>query len=197
MSNFDFAALFERIALLDTIEQDLAAAGIKISATQPDFTQDCTLPLIFPSRQPSISMAGVKKFSVGFKPNQMLGTYTYDLNFIYLHIKKKQAQGVQQFRALEYQAPIMNNVALFIKAMLRQHAWLGVASILPGAMAIDQDLDGPKGGGYLGATITLNVVDIYQGFNPDAALSGSNDLNYRIIDNGGLRITGAGDNRIV
>ena len=143
------------------VDIDLTDAGISIEAVQPLLAQNCKTPLMFPSRNPSINVTSVKRFSFGAATNggrRHKGTTTYTLDWIYLHIE--YTKGLLPH---EYEVPIRQNLARIFRAIVRNDRALGVGRVLPTSAEIDYNIQDPTSGKlFLGAHVVLAVDEIYE-----------------------------------
>lgn len=161
--SFDFAGLKANIAAL--VDTDLTDRGITILETQPISFQNCKTPTMFPSRNPTIAIQEIKRFSfgqaappVGYKHK---GTARYTLDYVYLHIE--YAQGLNQN---EYETPISKNLSAIARAITRNDRRLGAPQSLYvqfQSAEIDYNLQEPVSGKqYLGAHVVLAVTEIFE-----------------------------------
>lgn len=160
---FDFAGLKANIAAI--VDTDLTDRGITILETQPFSFQNCKTPTMFPSRNPTIAVQEVKRFSFG-QANPPVGikhkgTARYTLDYVYLHIE--YTQGLNQN---EYEVPISRNMAAIMRAITRVDRRLGAPQSLyvkVQSAEIDYNLQEPVSGKvYLGAHIVLAVTEIFE-----------------------------------
>lgn len=140
------------------VEQDLIDRHITLQAVQPDFDQDCQVPLVFPAGSPSVTVQSVKKFSLGRAPAQFSGTTQYTLHFVYLHILAKQPS--TGFKVSQYESAIRQNIGAIFAALIKHRLSLGTNVLIPGTASIDSELQGPKGRYYLGGTFDVVVTEL-------------------------------------
>lgn len=145
-------------AIVDT---ELTSAGITIYAVQPLLAQDCRTPLMFPSRNPTVNVQSVKRFSFGDASNggrRHKGTTSYTLDWIYLHV-----QYTQGLNPREHEAKIRENVAAIFRAITRRDRSLGVGRVMVTSADIDYNLGDPTSGKqFLGAHIVITVDEIFE-----------------------------------
>lgn len=160
---FDFAGLKANIAAI--VDTDLTDRNITILETQPMSFQNCQTPTMFPSRNPTVTVQEVKRFSFGqaVPPvgQKHKGTARYTLDYVYLHIE--YTQGLNQN---EYEVPISKNLAAIARAITRVDRRLGAPQSLYvqfQSAEIDYNLQEPVSGRqYLGAHVVLSVVEIFE-----------------------------------
>lgn len=142
-------------------DSELTGAGITFHAIQPYLGQDCKTPMLFPSRNPTIQVQGVKRFSFGDATNggrRHKGTTQYTLDWIYLHI-----ENTQKLNAREYEVAIRQNLAIIFRAIVRRDRSLGVGRVMPQSAEIDYNIQDPTSGRlFLGAHIVLAVDEIFE-----------------------------------
>lgn len=159
MSGFLWPDVITNIAGL--VDVELTDAGIKIYATQPLLGQDCRTPLMFPSRNPTVQVQNVTRFSFGQATNggrRHKGTTTYTLDWIYLHVEYTQGLNTR-----EHEAKIRENLAAIFRSIVRRDRSLGVGRVLPTSAEIDYNLADPTSGKqFLGAHIVLTVDEIFE-----------------------------------
>lgn len=159
MSGFLWTDVKANIAAI--VDQELIDAGITIYPIQPLLGQDCRTPLMFPSRNPTIAVQSVARFSAGSASNGgrlHKGTTRYTLDWIYLHIEY-----TQQLNPREYEVKIGQNLAAIFRAIVRRDRSLGVGRVLPISAEIDNNLQDPTSGKiYLGAHVVLAVDEIFE-----------------------------------
>jgi hypothetical protein len=160
---FDFASIKANIAAI--VDQDLTERGITILATQPVSFQNCQTPVMFPSRNPTINLQQVTRFSFGAANpptgRAQRGQTRYTLDYVYLH-----AEYTQQTNQNEYEVPISRNLSAIIRAITRVDRSLGRAHqhrVLFQSAEIDYNLQEPVSGKqYLGAHVVLAVDEIFE-----------------------------------
>jgi len=148
-------------AIAAIVDPDLTTHGIEIHAVQPLLGQNCKLPALFPSRNPSISVISTRRLTFGDFSNggrQHKGTITYTLDWIYLHIEY-----TQQLNRSEYEAAIRQNLAAIFRAIMRRDRTLGIVRVMPSSAEIDYDIQDPTSGKqFLGAHIVLTCDEIFE-----------------------------------
>ena len=156
---FEFSNLKENIAAIS--DADLTERGITFLATQPVSFQNCKTPVMFPSRNPTIALQEVKRWSFGSASNggrRHKGTTRYTLDYVYLHIEY-----TQDLNQNEYETPIAHNLAAIIRAITRYDRMLGVGRVMVQSADIDYNLQEPVSGKqYLGAHVVLAVDEIFE-----------------------------------
>lgn len=161
MSGFEWNSVIDQIAALGATDAELTERGITTVSIQPLLGQNCKTPILFPSRNPTVQVQSVKRFSFGAATNggrRHKGTTQYTLDWIYLHIEY-----TQQLNAREYETAIKANLAAIFRAIVRRDRSLGVGRVLPQSAEIDYNLQDPTSGKqFLGAHIVLMVDEIYE-----------------------------------
>lgn len=159
MTGFLWPEVITQIAGI--VDVELTDAGITFHAIQPYLGQDCKTPMLFPSRNPSVSVQSVTRFSFGSATNlgrRHKGTTKYTLDFIYLHIEYTQGINTR-----EHEAAIRQNLAAIFRAIVRRDRNLGVGRVLPQSAEIDYNIADPTSGKqFLGAHIVLMVDEIFE-----------------------------------
>lgn len=159
MTAFIWPDIITNIAAI--VDPELTAAGITIQAVQPLLAQNCVTPLLFPSRNPSINVTKVQRYSFGEATNggnRHKGVTAYTLDWIYLHIE--YTRGLLPY---EYEIPIRQNLAAIFRAIVRRDRTLGVGRVLPLSAEIDYNIQDPTSGKmFLGAHIVLGVDEIFE-----------------------------------
>lgn len=161
MSAFLWNDVITQIAALGETDSELSQLGISTYAVQPLLGQNCRTPLLFPSRNPTVQVQSVKRFTFGAASNggrRHKGTTTYTLDWIYLHVEYDQ-----QLNTNEYEAAIRSNLAAIFRAITRRDRSLGVGRVLPASAEIDYNLADPTSGKqFLGAHFVLMVDEIIE-----------------------------------
>lgn len=162
-NNLDYSAVFSAIAAIQ--DPEWLALKLRARATEPDYEQDPIMPVFFPSRSPSIRNTDVIRWAGGDSLT-FTGTVTYELNFVYLHIKKQQNER-DNVKPNQYSQVILSNIGAIYRGILRNGRSLvcfppSTSEILPGQAAIDLDVISPKGEAFLGATFNVKVIEIVQ-----------------------------------
>ena len=161
MSGFLWNDVITQVATLGATDADLIERGITTVSIQPLLGQNCKTPILFPSRNPTVNVQGVTRFSFGGATNggrRHKGTTTYTLDWIYLHI-----ENTQQLNAREHEAAIRDNRAAIFRAITRRDRTLGIGRVLPQSAEIDYNLQDPTSGRqYLGAHIVLLCNEIIE-----------------------------------
>jgi hypothetical protein len=143
------------------VDVELTNAGINLHSIQPLLAQNCITPLMFPSRNPSVNVTSVKRYSFGDASNggnRHKGITTYTLDWIYLHVE--YTQGLNPY---EYEVPIRQNLAAIFRAVVRRDRTLGVGRVLPVSAEIDYNIQDPTSGKmFLGAHLVLGVDEIFE-----------------------------------
>lgn len=159
MSGFIWNDVIVNIAGI--VDPELTAAGITLHSVQPLLAQNCETPLMFPSRNPSISVTNVTRLTFGQATNggrRHKGTTTYTLDWIYLHIEY-----TQKLLPYEYEVAIRQNLAAIFRAIVRRDRSLGVGRVLPVSAEVDYNIQDPTSGKmFLGAHVTLAVDEIFE-----------------------------------
>jgi len=159
MTGFIWPDVIENIAAIS--DQELIEAGITLHAIQPLLAQDCRTPLMFPSRNPTITVQAVKPLTFGKPTNggrRAKGQTQYTLDWIYLHVEY-----TQQLNTREHERAIQRNLAAIFRALVRHRSMLGVNWIIPQSAEIDYNLADPTSGKqFLGAHVVLSVNEIYE-----------------------------------
>ena len=159
MTAFEFADVKANIAAI--VDNELTERGITFMATQPVSFQNCKTPVMFPSRNPTIALQEVKRWSFGSASNggrRHKGTTRYTLDYVYLHIEY-----TQDLNQNEYETPIAHNLAAIIRAITRYDRMLGVGRVMVQSADIDYNLQEPVSGKqYLGAHVVLAVDEIFE-----------------------------------
>jgi hypothetical protein len=159
MSAFLWNDVIANIASI--VDPELTTAGISIEAVQPLLAQNCQTPMMFPSRNPSVSVTKVQRYSFGQATNggnRHKGITTYTLDWIYLHIE--YTQGLLPY---EYEVPIRQNLAAIFRAIVRRDRTLGVGRVLPLSAEVDFNIQDPTSGKlFLGAHLVLGVDEIFE-----------------------------------
>lgn len=159
MTAFNWNDVITMVASI--VDPDLSSRGIAIDPIQPYLGQNCILPRMFPSRNPSITVQNVTRLTFGRAVNngkQHKGQTVYTLDWIYLHIEY-----TQQLNRREYEAPIRDNLAAIFRAIVRRDRDLGIGRVLPASAEVDYDLQDPTSGKqFLGAHVTLVCNEIFE-----------------------------------
>lgn len=161
MSGFLWNDVIVKIAAIH--DQELVDRGIDIQSVQPLLAQDCKLPMMFPSRNPSINVTSVRRFSFGEATNggrRHKGTTTYTLDWIYLHIQRPQQI---DFNSREYEPAIRENLSAIFRAITRQDRSLGIGRVMIASADIDYDIQDPTSGKqFLGGHIVVACDEIFE-----------------------------------
>ena len=159
MSGFIWNDVIQNIATI--VDPELTAAGITLQAVQPLLAQNCTTPMMFPSRNPSINVQSVKRISFGTATNggrRHKGQTVYTLDWIYLHIE--YSQGLLPY---EHEVAIRQNLSAIFRAIVRRDRSLGVGRVLPVSAEVDYNIQDPTSGKmFLGAHLVLSVDEIFE-----------------------------------
>lgn len=185
---FNWDDVINNIAAM--VEPELEHLHIKIQNTAPDLDSECPLPIVFPSRSPSVGVQRVSRFNFAISPTMgFRGTSEYVINFVYLHIALSQPLN---FNPSQYEGAIRRNLAAIFRALIRHSRTFGVAECLPDSAAIDDDLQSPKGKSYMGATFSVRVKEINELLTPSYPATTSDD-NAILQENGDPILLEMGD----
>lgn len=156
---FDWNDVITNIAGI--VDPDLTTRGITLHAVQPNIGQDCRTPLMFPSRNPSVQVTQVARFTFGKATNggrRHKGTVTYTLDWIYLHLEY-----TQKINTFEHEVAIRQNLAAIFRAIVRRDRSLGIGRVQPSVADIDYNIKDPTSGKqFLGAHIVLTCDKIFE-----------------------------------
>lgn len=159
MSGFEWDSVITNIASI--VDPDLTSRGIEIHAIQPNLAQDCKLPMMFPSRNPSVQVTNVTRLTFGTATNggrRHKGTTQYTLDWLYLHVQYNQ-----QINQFEYEVAIRQNMAAIFRAIVRRDRSLGIGRVQPSSADVDYNLLDPTSGKqFLGAHIVLTCDEIFE-----------------------------------
>lgn len=159
MSGFEWDSVITNIASI--IDPDLTSRGIDIHAIQPYLGQDCKTPMLFPSRNPSVQVTNVTRFTFGQATNggrRHKGTTQYTLDWIYLHCEYTQGLNPREF-----EVAIRQNLAAIFRAIVRRDRSLGIGRVQPSSAEIDYNIADPTSGKqFLGAHLTLVCEEIFE-----------------------------------
>lgn len=144
--------------LWNTIITNIAAlsipiTGLTIRTTAPYTGENCKLPLLFPSRSPSVNLLTVERQGIG-RNGVAFKITRYAINYVYLHIEVSQTT-----HDSDYEEAIRANMALIFMAIADNDTALGVEEVVPTGFTIAERVTDPTGKTFLGGLLTFQAEE--------------------------------------
>jgi len=130
-----------------------AVPGLTIRTTAPRSASDCPVPILFPSRSPTVNLTAVERQSV-CSSGAAFKIARYTLNYVYL--KVQLGQGVDESR---YEAAVRADMAAIFTAITNADTALGVEEVVPIGFSIAERVVDPDNQPYLGGLLTFQAEE--------------------------------------
>lgn len=130
-----------------------AVPGLTIRTTAPKNSAECKLPVLFPSRSPSVNLVEVARQGVG-KNGVAFKIARYVLNYVYL--KVQLGQGIDES---QYETAVRADMAAIFTVIADNDTALGVEEVVPTGFSIAERVIDPNNQPYLGGLLTFEAQE--------------------------------------
>lgn len=144
--------------LWNTIITNIAALsipipGLTIRTTAPYIGENCKLPLLFPSRSPSVNLLTIERQGIG-RNGVAFKIVRYALNYVFLKVEVSQ-----NTHDSDYEEAIRSDMALIFTAITDNDTAFGVEEVVPTGFTVAERVTDLTGKSFLGGLLTFEAQE--------------------------------------